>query len=74
MSNCIVLDGKKVAHDSSQFIREKSLKLYKKFNRKPSLAAIIVGNDPASHTYVSMKEKSCKDHEIITKTYKLIPK
>ena len=71
MSNCIVLDGKKVAHDSSQFIREKSLKLHKNFNRKPSLAAIIVGNDPASHTYVSMKEKACKDHEVITKTYKL---
>ena len=42
----------KVAHDSSQFIREKSLKLHKNFNRKPSLVAIIVGNDPASHTYV----------------------
>ncbi len=26
----------------------------------PGLAVIIVGDDPASHTYVSMKEKSCK--------------
>tara|TARA_B100000609_G_C17117392_1_gene383048 strand:- start:66 stop:920 length:855 start_codon:yes stop_codon:yes gene_type:complete len=71
VSNCIVLDGKKVAQDSSQFIREKSLKLFKIFKRKPCLAAIIVGDDPASHTYISMKEKACEDHEIITNTYKM---
>ena len=27
----------------------------------PGLAVILVGDDPASHTYVNMKEKSCKN-------------
>ena len=64
------MDGKKVAEDSSKIIREKSTELTKRFDRQPSLAAIIVGDDPASHTYVSMKEKACKDHGIITQTFR----
>ena len=27
---------------------------------EPQLAVVLVGNDPASHLYVSLKEKACK--------------
>lgn len=37
----------------------------------PGLAVILVGEDPASHTYVANKEKACKDLGIYSKLIKL---
>ena len=39
--------------------------------QKPTLAVIIVGNNPASETYVRSKEKACLETGINSKTYKL---
>ena len=36
-----------------------------------SLAVILVGDDPASHTYVRNKEKACAEAGIQSKTYRL---
>ncbi len=38
---------------------------------KPGLAVILVGDDPASKVYVSMKEKACRDVGIYSDEYKL---
>jgi methylenetetrahydrofolate dehydrogenase (NADP+)/methenyltetrahydrofolate cyclohydrolase len=38
---------------------------------KPGLAVILVGDDPASKVYVSMKEKACHDVGIFSDEYKL---
>jgi methylenetetrahydrofolate dehydrogenase (NADP+)/methenyltetrahydrofolate cyclohydrolase len=56
----ILLDGKKTAEDIKIEIT-KEVDLMKKNNEKvPHLAAIIVGNDGASLTYVGSKVKACE--------------
>src|ERR1017187_4680208 len=37
----------------------------------PGLAVVLVGDDPASRVYVSMKEKACHDAGIFSAEYKL---
>jgi len=51
-----IIDGKALA----KRIREDVATEAKALNFRPSLAVILVGDDPASHTYVGMKEKACK--------------
>ena len=56
----ILLDGKKTAEDIKIEITNE-VDLMKKNNEKvPHLAAIIVGNDGASLTYVGSKVKACE--------------
>lgn len=56
----IILDGKKTAEDIKIEITTE-VDLMKKNNEKvPHLAAIIVGNDGASQTYVANKVKACE--------------
>ena len=54
----LILDGKELSKISENIIKEKVKELYKK-NITPSLATILVGNDPASETYVKMKRNTC---------------
>lgn len=61
MSNPIVLDGKALAKETRKALKLKIKELKKHCpNAKPVLATILVGNDPASATYVKMKQNSCK--------------
>ncbi len=55
-----IMDGKKVAVDTEESLinRVKSLKSQKGY--VPTLATILVGNDPASATYVKMKGNACE--------------
>ena len=54
-----ILDGKKLASDSEKEILESVLVLKEK-GIIPTLATILVGDDPASETYVRMKQETCK--------------
>ena len=54
----ILLDGRKVADDLRAKLTLDIAEFTKKYNRKPCLKVIIVGNDPASHVYVSSKHKA----------------
>jgi methylenetetrahydrofolate dehydrogenase (NADP+)/methenyltetrahydrofolate cyclohydrolase len=56
----ILLDGKKTAEDIKNEITEEVNKIKAKGEKVPHLAAIIVGNDGASLTYVGSKVKSCE--------------
>ena len=56
--SAIILDGKKLSEISENLIKEKVEKLSLK-NVIPTLATILVGNDPASETYVKMKRNTC---------------
>ena len=56
----IVLDGKKTAQDLKEEIKIKVSEIRKDGQRSPHLAAILVGNDGASLTYVGSKVRSCK--------------
>jgi methylenetetrahydrofolate dehydrogenase (NADP+)/methenyltetrahydrofolate cyclohydrolase len=53
-----IIDGKKIANDMRKNIAEQVSNIKKNFNITPTLAVILVGNDPASEVYVSNKEKS----------------
>ena len=54
-----ILDGKKLANESEKEIHE-SVLLLKESGIIPTLATILVGEDPASETYVRMKQQTCK--------------
>ncbi len=53
----IILDGKKLR---DKIIEELKVKVAD-MHRKPTLAVILVGDDPASKLYVGSKEKTAKD-------------
>ena len=55
-----LLDGKKVSNEIKQEIAAEVAKMREKGEKVPHLAAIIVGNDGASLTYVGSKVKSCE--------------
>ena len=67
----ILIDGKKVAADIRNELKEKINKLKAESKNVPGLVAIIVGDDPASHIYVSSKGKACEEIGMRTKTEKL---
>lgn len=55
-----VLDGKALAKQIEQDLRTRVDAIKNKTGRTPSLATILVGDDPASATYVRMKGNACK--------------
>ena len=56
----VVLDGKKLSNDIKNEIALEVKSMTAKGNRPPHLAAIIVGNDGASLTYVGSKVRACE--------------
>ncbi len=56
----IVLDGKKLSLESEKDFALRVDKIKKQNNSTPILATILVGNDPASETYVKMKGNACR--------------
>jgi methylenetetrahydrofolate dehydrogenase (NADP+)/methenyltetrahydrofolate cyclohydrolase len=57
----ILIDGKKVATEIKQEIAEEVIKIIEKGGRAPHLAAILVGHDGGSETYVAFKIKDCEE-------------
>ena len=60
MKEPIILDGKKLAAELQGQLSERVAKIVEKTGVTPILATILVGNDPASETYVRMKGNACK--------------
>ncbi|BAF69825.1 bifunctional methylenetetrahydrofolate dehydrogenase/methenyltetrahydrofolate cyclohydrolase FolD [Nitratiruptor sp. SB155-2] len=56
-----ILDGKKLSQKIKESIKKEVEELKKEQDIIPGLAVILVGDDPASHTYVKMKARACKD-------------
>ncbi len=56
----LVLDGKALAAQIENELTERVAAYKAKTNRTPILATILVGDDPASATYVRMKGNACK--------------
>ena len=57
----ILIDGKKIALDIQAEIAIEVKALLASGKRQPHLAAILVGDDPASQTYVKNKVKACEN-------------
>jgi len=55
-----ILDGKKISNDIKDEIAEEVKKMKANGEKVPHLAAIIVGNDGASLTYVGSKVRACE--------------
>ncbi len=55
----IVLSGKEVANNKLDELEIKTQEFVKKYNRQPTLAVILVGDNPASQSYVASKKKAC---------------
>lgn len=55
-----IIDGKKAAASVLAAVTQASDSLERTRGIKPGLAVVIVGNDPASHAYVSSKSKMAK--------------
>mgnify|MGYP001205928415 FL=1 len=70
MNNCLILDGKEVAQASTENLLVRVKKL-NGFGRAPKLVAVLVGDDPASSTYVNMKERACNSLGIETEIKRL---
>ncbi|MGB8704758.1 MAG: bifunctional 5,10-methylenetetrahydrofolate dehydrogenase/5,10-methenyltetrahydrofolate cyclohydrolase [Gillisia sp.] len=56
----VLLDGKKISNDIKNEIADEVQKMKDRGEKVPHLAAIIVGNDGASLTYVNSKVKACE--------------
>jgi len=65
-----IIDGKAIAGEMQEELKEQVAELVQK-GVVPGLAAILVGDDPASHTYVRNKEKDCERVGIYSDTYRL---
>jgi len=66
-----IIDGKKIAEEIRAEIKTEVARLIDNEDRSPHLAAIIVGEDPASQTYVAAKETACKSVGFMSSVYKL---
>ncbi len=56
----IVMEGKIIANEIENSLISKLAIINLKIDKKPTLATIIVGEDPSSLTYVKMKIRACK--------------
>ena len=54
-----IIDGKAIAAYIKENAARDAAALTEKIGRRPCLAVIIVGDDPASRTYVNNKKKAC---------------
>lgn len=66
-----IIDGKKVAAEIRLELKVEVDKLKSEGKLVPGLAAILVGDDPASEVYVRSKGKACEEIGMNSKTEKL---
>ncbi|KPB03893.1 bifunctional methylenetetrahydrofolate dehydrogenase/methenyltetrahydrofolate cyclohydrolase FolD [Bacillus sp. CHD6a] len=59
--SAVIVSGKDLAKEKRAFIKEKVSELHTEKNIQPSLAVILVGQDPASQSYVRAKQKACEE-------------
>ena len=66
-----IIDGKQIASELRKGLKNRVDARLAKGLRKPGLAVILVGNDPASEVYVRNKRKGCEDVGIESTAYDL---
>ncbi|MFA6836504.1 MAG: bifunctional methylenetetrahydrofolate dehydrogenase/methenyltetrahydrofolate cyclohydrolase FolD [Fibrobacteraceae bacterium] len=55
----LILDGKKLAKENEELLKVRVNAIKERTGKTPILATILVGDDPASATYVKMKGNAC---------------
>ena len=66
-----IINGKEVALQVREKIKAEVNDLIKKTGKRPGLAVIIVGEDPASQVYVRNKAKGCEEVGFHSEVYRL---
>ncbi len=66
----VIIDGRKVATKLKESIKNEVSKMIDDGDDGPHLAAVLVGNDPASETYVASKEKAAHAVGIVSSIYR----
>ncbi|MCK4678768.1 MAG: bifunctional methylenetetrahydrofolate dehydrogenase/methenyltetrahydrofolate cyclohydrolase FolD [Bacteroidales bacterium] len=66
----VLIDGKKIAEEIKDELARDIAHYIDHEDRVPHLAAVLVGNDPASQTYVKNKEKACQRVGMTSSIYK----
>lgn len=66
-----IIDGKQIASELRKDLKSRIDARLSKGLRKPGLAVVLVGNDPASEVYVRNKRKGCEDVGIESTAYDL---
>ena len=66
-----LLDGRKIARQIRKRIKAEVARLKEESKIAPGLAVILVGDDPASRTYVNTKKRICKRLGILSEEYTL---
>ena len=56
-----IIDGKAIAAKVREQVREGVGEMKEKYDYTPGLATVLVGEDPASSTYVRMKQRMCEE-------------
>jgi len=55
-----ILDGKAIAQEIRSEVAQQAAEFASAHGRKPCLATVLVGEDPASQVYIRMKHKACE--------------
>ncbi|MFW6019981.1 MAG: bifunctional 5,10-methylenetetrahydrofolate dehydrogenase/5,10-methenyltetrahydrofolate cyclohydrolase [Bacteroidales bacterium] len=66
-----LIDGKATANKIKEELKKEVAAIIDNDERAPHLVAVLVGNDPASDTYVSSKEKNAKKLGFTSSVYRL---
>jgi methylenetetrahydrofolate dehydrogenase (NADP+)/methenyltetrahydrofolate cyclohydrolase len=66
-----IIDGKAIAADIRREVREGSDRLAAQGKRRPGLAVVLVGDDPASHVYVRNKRAACDECGFVSVSHDL---
>jgi methylenetetrahydrofolate dehydrogenase (NADP+)/methenyltetrahydrofolate cyclohydrolase len=56
-----IIDGQQIAADIQEEVRVQVEEMKEKYGYTPGLATVLVGDNPASQTYVRMKQKRCAE-------------
>jgi methylenetetrahydrofolate dehydrogenase (NADP+)/methenyltetrahydrofolate cyclohydrolase len=67
----ILIDGKKIAKEIKEELKEKINSLKQEGKPVPGLVTILVGDNPASQLYVNSKSRSCIEIGMLSKIEKL---
>ena len=65
-----IIDGKKIASDMREELRNRVSELKEKKGIVPKLSVVLIGEDSASAVYVRHKEKACEAAGMLSDTHR----
>ncbi len=66
-----LIDGKMIADEIKSSLARQVAEIIDAGGDPPHLSAVLVGNDPASETYIASKERACKSIGFTSSVYRL---